>query len=151
MSNFNDADIYKLYCTSVLILIKLHVFQKSLDKPLGTVSMCDDNIFELVRTRTYSKFNHWAVNSFRLLKHYSKLSWFSFTINFYHKHVSVLSVPATRWVMEAKEQKCSDVLLINFINKTTVWIMKWDIRLSSIPLAFAWHCYLEQKQYVYIV
>ena len=85
VSNVTHADIYKVYCTPVLALIKLHEFQKSLDKPLGTVSMCDDNIFELVRTRTYFKFNHWAVISFRLLKHYSKLSWTSFIVNCYHK------------------------------------------------------------------
>ena len=62
----------------------MHLLQKSMDKPLSAVSMCDDNIFELERIdQNGMKFNHWAVCKFRLLKHYSKLILFS--MDFDHK------------------------------------------------------------------
>ena len=67
--------------------------------------MCDDNIFELVRTRNYNKFNHWAVYSFRLLKHYSKWSWFSFMINFYHIYENCFVCTSNKMSDGSKRQK----------------------------------------------
>ena len=62
-----------LFLTHCHLICNQSVFQRGLDKPLQTVSMCDDNIFELERTdSSYRKFNHRRVFKFRLLKHYSK-------------------------------------------------------------------------------